>query len=88
MNGFEMTPRLRLTSRALQMSESRVAEILTWADEPELIRTPGRPVPTFAPVDVAAARLRAAWIAAGMLNRGELAAGDALQRALYGEARQ
>lgn len=42
---------------ALMMSDRRAAEVLTWADEPELM-PPGRP-PTAAEIE--AARLRERW---------------------------
>jgi|GEM_PF-2478365 len=63
---------LDLARRALTMDESTVAEILTWTDEPELIRALGQTAPVFSDADVAAARLANAWEVARMMNDGEL----------------
>ena len=78
--------RLALAARALAMTDSRAAEILTWTDEPELIQRPGEPVPTFHPADVAAARLRGAWSAAALLNTPAGLAGARAQAARYPES--
>lgn len=63
-----LTPRLRLAGRALSMSESRAAHLITLADEPALILAPGEAPPTIDPAELAAARLRCAWMAADVLN--------------------
>lgn len=57
-----------ITRRALAMSEAECCTILTLVDEPELILQPGETVPTFDPRDVAAARLRSAWIGADVFT--------------------
>lgn len=54
------------------MPESRVAEIMTWTDEPELIRVAGELDPVFDPIDIAAARLVSAWEMGRMFNVGAL----------------
>lgn len=68
-----LTPRLRLAGRALAMSESDAVTLVTLAEEPELILQPGEAAPSIDPAELAAARLRCAWMAADMMNAGGLA---------------
>lgn len=63
-----LSPRLRLAGRALAMSESDAVALVTLADEPALILEAGETAPVIDPLDLAAARLRCAWIEADMLN--------------------
>lgn len=67
-DGNDRPARLGLTARALAMPLERVAEILTWCDEPDLISVPGELAPVFDPLDIAAARLAGAWDAAAWMN--------------------
>lgn len=46
---------------ALAMDESTVAQILTWTDEPDLIRVPGEDPPAYSADQVEAARLWNSW---------------------------
>jgi len=51
MNGAE------IAACVATMDESTATDILTWTDEPELLREPGEPIPVFSDVDIAAARI-------------------------------
>lgn len=61
-----LTPRLRLAGRALAMSESDAVRLVTLAEEPALVLKPGERAPDIDPADLAAARLRCAWMVAEM----------------------
>lgn len=66
-----MTDALNLTARALAMDFNTIADVLTWTDEPDLIRRNGEPVPVFDPVTIAAARLANSWEAARIMGPGQ-----------------
>jgi hypothetical protein len=51
---------------AAAMTDEEAALILTLTDEPELILAPGQVAPRFAPVIIAAARLRSDWACADL----------------------
>lgn len=78
-DGNDRPARLGLTARALAMPLERVAEILTWCDEPELILQPGETPPALDPDDVAAARLRNSWIMAELTTSPAWAMAEAAQ---------
>lgn len=67
-DGNDRPARLGLTARAFAMAPERVAEILTWCDEPDLISERGEMAPVFDPLDIAAARLAGAWDATAMVE--------------------
>lgn len=68
-----LTPRLRLAGRALAMTESDAVRLVTLAEEPALILKPGEAAPDICPAELAAARLRCAWMVADMMQREAVA---------------
>ncbi|WP_436357943.1 hypothetical protein [Brevundimonas sp. CEF1] len=81
-DGNDRPARLGLTARALAMPLERVAEILTWCDEPDLISVTGEPAPCFDPLDIAAARLAGARDVAEQMASPSWAMGEAAQNSI------